>query len=130
MKLCKPAFLILALAALAACGKPKAKEPVQVSAIPQKPEKAAAQLQQVFVAAEPEIKTVANVASEALKTADYEAAIHSLQTIKERGGLTVDQGIAVQNSMISLEAKLIAGMQAGDANAKRAYEQLKRSRKN
>lgn len=118
---------LVATAGLAGCGKAK-PEPVQISATPQKPQEAASQLQQVFVAAEPDVKAVANVASDAMRTADYEAAVNSLQTIKERGGLSVDQGIAVQNSMISLEARLIAAIQAGDQNAKRAYEQLKRSR--
>jgi hypothetical protein len=32
--------------------------------------------------------------------------------------------------MVSLEAKLISAMSAGDANAKRAYEQLKKARRN
>jgi hypothetical protein len=50
--------------------------------------------------------------------------------MKEAGSLTVDQGIAVHNSMISLEARLISAVEAGDANAKRAYDQLKKSRRN
>ncbi len=122
-------LFVVGATGLAGCGKPK-QEAVQISATPQKPHEAASQLQQVFVAAEPDVKAVANVASDAMRTADYEAAVNSLQTIKDRGGLTVDQGIAVQNSMVSLEARLIAAMQAGDQNAKRAYEQLKRSRRN
>ncbi len=120
--------LLLAAGGVAGCGKQK-KEAVQLSVTPQKPQEAASQLQQVFVAAEPDVKAVASVASDAMRTADYEAAVHSLQTIKDRGGLSVDQGIAVQNSMVSLEAKLIAAMEAGDQNAKRAYEQLKKSKR-
>ena len=122
-------FLLMAVAGLAGCGKPKT-EGVELSDKPQKPEQAATQLEQVFVAAEPDLKQVADVASDALQKADYQAAVHSLQTIKERGGLTIDQGIAVQNSMISMEARLISAAAAGDQNAKRAYEQLKKSRRN
>lgn len=114
---------------LVGCGKPK-DAPTQISATPAKPKEAASQLDQAFVGAEPEVKTVANVASEALKTADYESAVQSLQIIRERGSLSVDQGMAVHNSMVSLEARLITAMAQGDQNAKRAYEQLKKTRRN
>jgi hypothetical protein len=95
-----------------------------------KPKEAASQLQQVFVTADPEVKSTATAATKALQTADYEQAIESLQTIKARGNLTFEQGIAVQNSMIALESRLISAAESGDANAKRAYELLKRVRKN
>jgi hypothetical protein len=116
------------LIALSGCGKKEAKN--EPTATPAKPREAATQLQQAFVAAEPEVKSVANAASQALQTSDYESAVQSLEMIKQKGNLSVDQGMAVQNSMISLEARLIAAMGAGDANAKRAYEQLKRARRN
>jgi lysine/ornithine N-monooxygenase len=94
------------------------------------PKQAASQLQQAFVSANVEAKNDARTASEALQNADYEKAIQSLQILRARQNLTFDQGMAVYNSMVSLEGKLIAAMEAGDPNAKRAYEALKRSRRN
>lgn len=111
-----------------ACGK-QAADPVEQIA-PAKPAQAATQLDQAFTAAPTEIQEVAKAAADALQRADYESAVQSLQMIREQGSLTVDQGLAVHNSMISLEARLIAAMGAGDPNAKRAYDQLKKARKN
>jgi hypothetical protein len=110
------------------CGKPQAD--VTPTATPPKPKEAASQLQQAFVSANVEVKNTANVVSEALRTADYEKAIDSLQTIKARQNLTFEQGMAVYNSERALEARLIAGVNAGDPNAKRAYELLKQRRRN
>jgi len=93
------------------------------------PKEAASQLQEAFVSAKVELKNDAKVASEALRTADYEKAILSLQVITARENLTFEQAMAVHNSMVSLEAKLIAAMDAGDPNAKRAYELLKKSKR-
>jgi hypothetical protein len=56
--------------------------------------------------------------------------IKSLEVIKARQNLTVEQGTAVYNSELALEARLIAGISADDPNAKRAYELLKKSRRN
>lgn len=92
------------------------------------PKAAASQLDQVFTSANAEVKNDAKVASEALRTADYDKAIDSLQALKARQNLTFEQGMAVYNSTVSLEGKLIAAMEAGDPNAKRAYERLKKSR--
>ena len=94
------------------------------------PKEAASQLQQAFVNANIEAKSDAKTASDALQNADYEKAIQSLQILKARQNLTFDQGMAVYNSMVSLEGKLIASAEAGDPKAKRAYELLKRSRRN
>lgn len=109
-------------------GKPT--QPGETSSRPPKPKEAASQLQQAFVAAEPEMKETATIASKALQTTDYDAAMESLQVIKARGNLTFEQGMAVQNSMIALETKLVAAADAGDPAAKAAYERLKKSRRN
>jgi hypothetical protein len=98
--------------------------------VPKDPKQAASQLQQAFVTANPEVKKTAEVASEALRTADYEKAVQSLQAIKARENLTFEQGMTIHNSMVALEARLISAADGGDANAKRAYEQLKKSRRN
>ena len=111
------------------CGR-KSPQPGEGSASPPKPKEAATQLQQAFVAAEPELKDTAAFASKALQTADYDAAMQSLEAVKARGNLTFEQGMAVQNSMIALEAKLVAAADAGDPAAKAAYERLKKSRRN
>jgi len=121
-------FLAAMLLSFAGCSK--APEPGTPTATPPQPKEAATQLQQAFTSANPEVKSTANVASEALRTADYEKAIQSIQTIKARQNLTYDQGMAVYNTERALEAKLITGMNAGDPNAKRAYELLKKSRRN
>jgi hypothetical protein len=124
-----PSICLALLLNLTACKKEPATQ-IEPAVVPVKPKEAATQIEQAFVATEGEVKTVANVASEALQKADYEAAVQSLELLKERGSLTVEQGIAVHNSMVSLEAKLIAAMEAGDPSARRAYEQLKRARRN
>lgn len=110
------------------CGKAKPDTAVS-SATPPKPQAAAAELQQAFVNARPEIQRPVQEASQALQTANYEQAIKSLQTIQARPGLTPEQNMAVHNSSRALEARLIAAMEAGDPNAKRAYEMLKRTRR-
>ena len=110
------------------CGKPA--DPSGTPAAVLKPKEAANQLQQVFVNAEPEVKKTATAASQALQTADYENAVVALSAMKERGNLTFDQGMAVHNSMVALEAKLIAAADSGDANAKRAYDLMKKTRRN
>ena len=94
------------------------------------PKAAASQLEQVFTSATVEVRNDSKVAAEALRSADYEKALESLQALKARQNLTFDQGMAVYNSMVSLEGKLIAAIEAGDPNAKRAYERLKASRRN
>lgn len=93
------------------------------------PKAAASQLDQVFTSANVEVKNDAKVASEALRTADYEKAIESLQALKARQNLTFEQGMAVYNSTVALEGRLIAAMGAGDPNARRAYERWKESRR-
>jgi len=116
------------LVALSGCSKQGTDTTPTVT--PPKPKEAAAQLQQAFVGANGEVKNTATVASEALRTSDFEKAIQSLQTIKASQNLTFEQGLAVYNSERALEARLIAGVDAGDANAKRAYEMLKARRRN
>lgn len=113
---------------LAGCNKPDAE--ISASAVPLDPAAAASQLQKVFSAAPPEIRDHAVSASEAIRQSNYEQAIRSLYSMGVKTNLTLEQSIAVYNSQKSLEATLIAGMEAGDANAKRAYELLKKSRRN
>jgi hypothetical protein len=122
-------FLLVILAIPAGGCRDKTADPMEQAA-PMQPKRAASQLDNAFAAAPADVQSFAKAASDSLQKADYESAVQSLQMIKEQGGLTVDQGLAVHNSMISLEAKLINAMVAGDPNAKRAYDQLKKARKN
>jgi hypothetical protein len=119
-------LVVVLLSVLIGCGK----SDTGVLPAANTPKKAASQLQQVFVNANVDAKNDAKTASEALQNADYEKAIQSLQILRARQNLTFDQGMAVYNSMVSVEGKLIAAMEAGDPNAKRAYELLKKSRRN
>ena len=125
-----PAGFWVAALLVAASGCSKAPKEISASAAPPQPKEAASQIQQAFTAASPEVKRSAEVVSESLRTANYEQAIKSLATIKAPQNLTLEQGMAVYNSERALEAKLLAAMEAGDPNAKRAYEMLKKSRRN
>lgn len=118
------------IAGLWLTGCKKEDTEIKPAAKPPSPKVAASQLQQAFGSAPPEVRTAATAVSQALQTADYEKAVQSLQTIRARPTLTLDQGTAIHNSELALEARLIAGVAAGDANAKRAYEALKKSRRN
>jgi hypothetical protein len=106
------------------CSK-SAKEAPSSAPVP-KPAEAASQLQQAFVSAPPEVKNTAVAASESLRAADYDKAMQSLQTIKTRKDLTPQQFMAVHESEVAMVARLITAMEAGDANAKRAYEAYKK----
>lgn len=121
-------MVVFALALVGACSR--SADADLITAAPPKPKEAATQVEQAFSTADEELRTVAGAASAALRTADYEAAVQSLSLMKEQGNLTLDQGLAVHNSMVSLESQLISAVAAGDPGAVRAYEQLKRSRRN
>ncbi len=99
------------------------------STTPPKPQAAATELQQAFVNARPEVQKPAQEAAQALQSANYEQAIKSLETVRVRPGLTPEQNMAIHNSSRALEARLIAAMEAGDPKARRAYEMLKKSRR-
>ncbi len=124
-------ILLSCLPVLVFCGCGKEKPAGQTAVVVRvKPKEAAVQLQEAFTAAPTEAKENATIASAALVQADYEKAVVALQVIKDQGSLTFEQGLAVHNSMVSLEARLIAAMGAGDQNAKQAYEILKKSKRN
>ena len=122
-------FLIaLLLLIVPGCGKSSSESGAETPP-PKNTKEAASQLHQAFVSASPEVKNNAEAASQALQAADYEKAIPALQAMKARQNLTFEQGLAVHNSMVALEARLIAGVAAGDPNAKRAYDQFKKMKR-
>lgn len=96
--------------------------------VPNTPKEAAAQVEQVFQESAPEVKQAATSAADAMRTGDYEKAVVSLTVVRQNQNLTLQQGMAVYNSMVNLESQLIKAMEAGDPNAKRAYDILRKSK--
>lgn len=94
------------------------------------PTQAAAQIDEAFTTAEPELQQNINVASEALREGKFEQAVVALQVTRNTTNLTLDQGMAVHNSMISLEQHLIHAAANGDTGAQRAYDLLKKAKRN
>ncbi len=125
-----PPGALLAVLLVVASGCSKSSKEITAAGAPPQPKEAASQIQQAFTGASVEVKQTAAVVSESLRTANYEQAIQSLQVIKARQNLTLEQGMAVYNSEQAMVAKLVAAMEAGDPNAKRAYELLKQSKRN
>jgi hypothetical protein len=111
---------VLGLLAGGACGRRNAD-----ARIAQSPKEAASQLETAFAAADAEAKAAAEAASQALRNAEYERAMVSLQTIRARENVTLEQGIAVQSSIVNLETSLVKAMDAGDPEARRIYTLLK-----
>jgi hypothetical protein len=116
------------LVLVAGCSK-DSEDPLG-SAKPLEPKQVASHLQQAFATAPDELKQTAESASQALQAADYDRAVQTITVIKTRRDLSFEQGLAIHASEVSLEAKLIAAMEAGDASARLAYERLKKSRRN
>ena len=123
-----PTIVGLAFVVLAAGCKKSADEALVTP--PKNEREAATQIEQVFESAPVEIKQSASVASTALRTGDYEKAVVSLVVARDSGKLTPAQGIAVHNSMVTMEMNLIRAMEAGDPKAKKAYETLKKLKRN
>jgi hypothetical protein len=94
------------------------------------PQQAATQIDEAFTTAEPELQQNIHVASEALREGKFEQAVVALQVTRNSTNLTLDQGMAVHNSMITLEQHLINAAANGDASAQRAYDLLKKSKRN
>ncbi len=89
------------------------------------PKEAASQIEQAFAQATGETRQTAAAASEAMRTGDHEKAVVSLRAIRSGADLTVQQGIAIHSSTVTLEASLISAAESGDEKARRAYELLK-----
>jgi len=101
-------------------------EPDPVLAVPRNPEEAATQVETVFQDAPPQVHEAVTQASEAMRRGDYERAVVSLQVAKNQEAVTLQQGLAIHNSMVAMEKALIRGIEAGDPQAKQAYEILRR----
>jgi len=120
---------LLALAAallLAACGRQDPSERPIVT----DPKAAATGLEASFENAPAAVQENVRLASEAMRKAEYEQAILSLGAVREQSNMTLDQGLAVHSAVVSMESELIAAMQSGDPNARRAYELLRALKRN
>jgi hypothetical protein len=117
---------ILGLGLVAGCSR----SPEQADAPPPRnPKEAATAIEQVFEQAPGENRQAAASAAEALRGGDYEKAVVHLEAMKLRENITVEQGLAIHQSIVAMEAKLVQAMEAGDPNARRAYETLKRMKR-
>lgn len=99
------------------------------------PKEAATQLDEAFVASGDESTTdevhlSVRTAAEALREGNYEKAVVALEVTRQAPSLTLEQGLAVHNSLVSLEQNLMNAAAAGDANARRAYELLRKAKRN
>ena len=120
---------VLALTAvllLPACGRQGGDDRVTVT----NPKEAATGLEASFEGAPAAVRENVRLASEAMRQAQYEQAILSLGAVREQSNMTLDQGMAMHGAVVSLESELIAAMQAGDPNAKRAYALLRAMKRN
>ena len=89
------------------------------------PAEAASQIERAFAGAPEETRHAASVAAEALRRGECEKAVVSLTTVRSATNVTLDQGMAVHNSTLQLEARLAAEIAAGNEAATRAYGLLK-----
>jgi len=93
------------------------------------PQQAATQIDEAFTSAEPELQQNMKVATEALREGKFEQAVVALQVTRTTTNLTLNQGLAVHNSMVALEQHLINAAANGNANAQRAYDLLKKAKR-
>ena len=125
-----PLRVAFALALVLCAGGCKKSADEALVTPPKNNREAATQIEQVFEQAPVEIKQNASAASTAIRSGDYEKAVVSLVVVRESGKLTPEQGIAIHNSMVTMEMNLIRAMEAGDPKAKKAYETLKKLKRN
>jgi lipopolysaccharide biosynthesis regulator YciM len=89
------------------------------------PTQAAGVLETAFKEAPEAARIAASTAAEAMREKDYEKAVVSLQTVRATENVTLEQGLAVHATILSMEGELVSAAQAGDPKAKQAYELLK-----
>ena len=129
-QLIRPLVLALGAALLLGLGACRKSDEDQAYKAVRTPKEAAAQLEQAFADASPDAKQNAGLAAQAMRSGDYEKAVMSLQALRRSGSVNLQQGLAIQGTIVALETTLIEAMDAGNANAKRAYELLKQMKRN
>lgn len=121
----KPFFTIFFIAFFTACGSSNEGQIRRSSS----PEKAADHLTEAFDKADGQTRKMAQDASDALKKGQYKKAVMAIEGIKRSPNVTFEQGVAVRDSVVNLEAELISQMEE-DPKARAAYEMLKRINRN
>lgn len=120
-----PKQFLAGLAALAlvatACGNSEEVESLAPAA-------AAAEVDQTFAAAPPELKQAADAASSALRANEYEKALVAIHAISASQNTTPDQQRAAVRSMESLQGQLARALVNGDTNAMRIIQMIQASR--
>lgn len=90
------------------------------------PAEAAGQIESAFTDAPEAFRRAASEASAALRSGDLPRAVESLGALRASEDVTLNQGMAVHNSLVLLEARLIAEAEGGDPRAREAYAMLRR----
>jgi len=90
------------------------------------PAEAASQVEAAFGSAPEAFRTTASAASAALRSGDLTKAVEALGALRTSEEVNLQQGMAVHNSLVLLEARLIAEAEGGDPKAREAYALLKR----
>jgi sugar/nucleoside kinase (ribokinase family) len=103
------------------CGHPADED----SLTGKSPVQAAGMLESAFKNAPEASRMAATSAAEAMRDKDYEKAVVSLRTIRATENVTLEQGLAVHATILSMEGELVSAAQSGDPKAKQAYELLK-----
>ncbi len=111
--------------ALAGCKK---QEPSV--GLPKNSKAAASQIQQAFSSSAPEAKQQSDNLAESLRNQDYEKAFDAMMRLRGQQAQNIQQVIAVENADRRLQADVLAGVERGDPRAIRAWDLLKRTRKN
>lgn len=91
------------------------------------PESAASHGDKAFQSAPPEVKAAWQTATASLKTNNFAVALDTLQHLHATPGLTPEQMKALEATATATSDKLYAAANAGDPNAKKAIEELRRS---
>jgi hypothetical protein len=92
---------------------------------PRSTKEAAAQLEAAFANEDAETKAQASQAAAALRQGQYEKAVVTLQAMRARQAGTLKEGLAVHNSLVSLEVAIVEAMDGGNQDAKRAFQLLR-----
>lgn len=111
---------LITLAALVGCDSVDDSAPVTSTS------QAVHRLDKAFAGAPENFRRAATDASNALNAGELGKAVESLGALRTSEGVTVDQGLAVHNTMVMLEATLLERVEAGDAEARKTYAMLKR----
>jgi len=93
--------------------------------LPGSTKEAATRLEAAFANEDAETKAQAGQAAAALRQGQYEKAVVTLMAMRARPTGTLQQGLAVHNSIVSLEVTIVEAMDAGNQDAKRAYQLLR-----